>query len=352
MKPVLALSCLCLLATSCSSTTTVNGLVVDLPTAPTPGTPSAWSESRGEILRSFAWRALERDMIPEAKRYLREACDVDASDGASHSALARLYLSEGDVRASLAFAEKAVSADPTDPSAHMVYAAALMENREPEAAGNALRLGWQLSGQDPLLARAVMTHHASTGQGETANDFVEHLLTENSEEAVHWAIAGDLYLAEGQLDAAAAAWSEALTRNSDLPAPRVLAGRLGLDLSAGDPVKAAALKAEAAGDFSAAERLFQFLAEAGHSDAKSIAGLARVLSSLGRHQEARLALRRLAPDQRTWREQLLDARLSIREGRPAAARGILLALLESRPQLRAARLLLEHLQQKEGGRMQ
>ena len=347
MKSSLALIPCCLLASACSSSTTVNGLVVDSPKAPTSEGTSGWSESRGEILRTFAWRALERDMIPEAKRYLREACDVDALDGASHAALARLYLTEGDIRASLAFAKKAVAASPAAPEAHIVYAAALMENRQPEAAGHALETGWQLSGQDPLLARAVMTHHASVGQGTTANDFVEHLLSKNPEEGVHWAIAGDLYLAEGQLDAAASAWSEALSRNADLPAPRVLTGRLGLELKAGDPIQASALKAEAKGNFAAAERLLRFLAESGPGDPQAIAGLSRVLSSLGRHREARMTLNRLSAEQRTWREQLLDARLSIREGRPAAARGILLVLLETRPQLRAAHLLLAHL--KENG---
>lgn len=347
MKSFLALIPCCILASACSSSTTINGLVVDLPEAPATEDAKGWDASRGEILRTFAWRALERDMIPEAKRYLREACDVDASDGASHAALARLYLSEGDIRASLTFAKKAVTASPTDPGAHLVYAAALMENRQPKAASHALETGWQLSGQDPLLARAVMTHHASVGQGKTANDFVQNLLSKNPEEGAHWAIAGDLYLAEGQLDAAASAWSEALSRNADLPAPRVLAGRLGLELKSGDPIQASALKAEANGDFAAAERLFRFLAESGPGDPQAIAGLSRVLSSLGRYSEARTILNGLSAEQRTWREQLLDARLSIREGRPAAARGILLVLLESRPQLRAAHLLLAHLKESD-----
>ena len=87
-----------------------------------------WNEARGSILRTFAFRALEKGLVEEARQYLTEDCEADGNDVESHAALARLYLAEGDGRSALVFAERASFVAPTDPEIALVYAAALAES--------------------------------------------------------------------------------------------------------------------------------------------------------------------------------------------------------------------------------
>ena len=95
---------------------------------------SDWQEARGSILRTFAFRALEKNLVEEARQYLSEACEINPNDIACHAALARLYLAEGDHQSALVYAERASIVAPDNPEISMVYAAALAENNRLEEA--------------------------------------------------------------------------------------------------------------------------------------------------------------------------------------------------------------------------
>ena len=71
-----------------------------------------WAEARSDILRTFAFRALEKNLIEEGRNYLQEACDLDPLDTGSHATLARLFLTEDDPRSSLAYSERAIELSP------------------------------------------------------------------------------------------------------------------------------------------------------------------------------------------------------------------------------------------------
>ena len=71
------------------------------------GSVEDWAEARSDILRTFAFRALEKNLIEEGRNYLQEACDLDPLDTGSHATLARLFLTENDPRSSLAYSERA-----------------------------------------------------------------------------------------------------------------------------------------------------------------------------------------------------------------------------------------------------
>ena len=71
-----------------------------------------WKQSRSQILRTFAFRALEKNLTEESQSYLQQACDLDPTDVESHATLARLFLTEDDPEASLAYAQQGMESTP------------------------------------------------------------------------------------------------------------------------------------------------------------------------------------------------------------------------------------------------
>ncbi|RMH02485.1 MAG: hypothetical protein D6702_08785 [Planctomycetota bacterium] len=321
----------------------------ELAPAPQPDAPDAeWRRKRGQVLRTFAFRALERGLIEEARGYLQEACELDRTDVESHCALARLFLSEGDTRTALIYAERAATAQPDNPGARLVYAATLAEAGENQAADEQAELAWQASGHDPDLIQALVTHYAAEDRG-AAQDFVDRVLAEHPRDARSWMAAGDLFLAQGQVEQAATAYAQAISLDPRTPTPSVLAEELGRTNGALDPVVAAAEQAERDGDLAGAERLYRFLAQAHPGDPELQAGLARVLWRRGRIEAAAAALETIDFDRRGWREHLLDAKIRFQRRDWAGARGALKLVLELRPELRAAELLLGEVERRLAG---
>ncbi|MHC4380986.1 MAG: tetratricopeptide repeat protein, partial [Planctomycetota bacterium] len=181
--------------------------------------PGEWAKARGSILRTFAFRALEKGLVQQAREYLSEACEIDATDTASHAALARLYLAEGDAESALTYAERAAIVVPEDPEINMVYAAALAENHRLEEATAALEKTWEVVEHNPQFARAILTHYSAMGQTSEAKDFVHRMLTEDPGQAASWSISGDLMLATGDLEGATEAYRKAIEIDPYIPTP-------------------------------------------------------------------------------------------------------------------------------------
>lgn len=328
-----------LLLTSCSSSTTIEKSAPTLGSAE-PISSEAWRESRGKILRTFAWRALENGLSQEATGYFQEACELNPEDASSHAAMARILLAGGDSRKALAFAERAVGAAPLRMETRLVWAAALAENGRDQEATAVLESAWEDGMQSSDVTRALITHYAASGQSQAANDFVDKILAAQPDSSQAWAAAGDLYLSEGHLEAAATAYGEALKLDSSIPAPSVLKSRLGTAMNDIDPVLSAAQLAEKGGDLLGAERLYRFLVDSNKGDREVISGLSRVLWLQGHLAQAQTTLNLINMENRDWREHLLQAKIEIRRQRWNAGKGSLLLALHQRPGLRAAELLL------------
>lgn len=301
-----------------------------------------WGEARGGLLRTFAFRALERDLLEEGRHYLSQACEADPNDGASHAALARLYLAEGDSSAALVYAERASFSLPDDPQVSMVYAAALSENNQNDKATEVLEKTWDAVATDPEFARSILLHYAAMGETERAKDFLAHEMTEDPKRASTWAASADLMLADGDLEGAIEGYRKALELDSTLNTPSSLDERLGRASKSEDPVLGSARAAEDAGSWQAAENLYRFLVGKERSSSPARLGLARCLSAQERWTEAEVQLSQVPYGVRGWRGHLLQARLDIRAERWGAARGALLLALQERPGLPAAELLLQH----------
>ena len=313
-------------------------------------TTEAWRMKRGQVLRTFAFRALERGLIEEARGYLEEACQLDPTDVESHCALARLFLSEGDSRAAAAYAERAATANPKNPGARLVYAATLAETGQTDEANDQVELAWERSGHDPALARAMVTHFAADEPNSgAAQTFVKQVLAEHPRDPRSWTAAGDLFLAQGQVDEAAPAYAEAIALDPSVATPRVLESYLGKDMGDVDPVLAAAVQAERDGDLAGAERLYRFLISSKGHDSHLQAGLARVLWRRGRLESSQAALDSITVEKRSWRDHLLEAKIRFTREDWEGARGSLLLVLELRPELRAAELLLGHVERRMAG---
>lgn len=314
--------------------------------APADLEPGEWNQARGGLLRNFAFRALERDLLEEGRHYLSQACEADPADVESHAALARLYLAEGDVGAALVYAERASACAPGDPEISMVYAAALAENNRPEEATAVLEAAWSAVETDPEFARSVLLHYAALGETERAKDFVTRRMEEDPQHAASWAAAGDLLLAEGDLQGAVESYRRALDLDAGLSTPQSLDERLGRADRSEDPVLTAARAAEASGGWQEAENLYRYLVGKQPSAHAAQLGLARCLSEQGRYSEADLQLAAVPLGVRGWRGHLLQARLDAHAERWAAARAATLLALQERPGLKAAALLLEHVEQR------
>lgn len=345
IKKTLALSLL--VAGSCATvqsedtndTTSVrlNGRTTPQETKPLDG--EKWNEARGSILRTFAFRALEKGLVEEARQYLTEACEADPNDVESHAALARLYLAEGDARASLAYAERAATVAPTSPEVSLVYAAALAENDREEEATATLETAWNAVEHDPAFARAVLTHYAALGERERAADFVARRLKEDPNHASSWALAGDLLLSDGDVEAAAESYQRALDLDPSVPTPSSLSAIL--KLSDGDENAAyeAALKAEDNGDLDAAENVLRFLVATYPMEAEGRVAMARVLWKKGRPEEAQNHMAEVPFGGRDWRGHLLQAKIDIHFDRYASARTSLELARASRPGEKSVELL-------------
>lgn len=333
-QTLLAISFLALL-TGCATTEAA------VPTTDA-GDSQHWREARADICRSFAFRALERGLLEEARGYLEEACSADPSDSASHAAMARILLTEGDRSAALTYAQAAAAAAPNDPSVQMVLASALAEEGSEHEATVALEEAWKVSAADPAFSRALLTHYAATGGTKAADSFVRELLAREPDSAQAWALAGDRFLIDGDVEAAEEAYRQALARDADLGVPRSLARRLGrrLDLGDGDPVMAQAAQAEEARDWASATQLYRFLADRdGVTSSMTLSGLARSQYHQGHLQQARGSLARIAEEDWTWRERMLEAKLAIAGESWLDALDALQLVLAERPSLRAAELL-------------
>jgi tetratricopeptide (TPR) repeat protein len=305
------------------------------------GATPEWGEKRGELLRTFAFRALERDLLEEGRQYLAQACEADPNDGVSHAALARLYLAEGDPQAALVYAQRASAASPENPEVSMVYAAALAETNQPEEAALQLESAWEAVATDPEFARSILLHYAALGETDRAQDFVTHCMIENPERAGTWAAAGDLMLAQGDLEGAAEGYRRALEIDPTISTPESMDDLIGRSKRSEDPMLSAARAAEAHAKWKEAENLYRFIAGRDLTSPEAHLGLARCLDAQQRFAECEVQLAMVPYGVRGWRGHLLQARLDVREQRWPLARAALMLALQERPGLRPAQLLLE-----------
>ncbi|MGB0953368.1 MAG: tetratricopeptide repeat protein [Planctomycetota bacterium] len=317
-----------------------------VPQGPEDVDPDEWVEARGSILRTFAFRALEKGLVQQAREYLHEACEIDPNDTACHAALARLYLAEGDAVSALTYAQRAAKVAPEDPEINMVYAAALAENNRVEEATLTLEKTWDEVEHNPQFARAILTHYSALGQTKQAKDFVHRMLMEDPAHAVSWSVSGDLMLAEGDLEGATEAYRKALEIDPNTPTPSTVERALGQQPVGEDPMFSAALAAEEKGQYDAASNLYRFLVESQPRNSEVRLGLSRVLWAQKRYELADMQLTKVASGLRGWRGHLLQAKLDIYFGRHGKAKTSLLLALRERPDLKAAEMLLVYVQDR------
>lgn len=306
-----------------------------------------WNEARGGLLRTFAFRALDRDLLEEGRQYLAQACEADPNDAVSHAALARLYLAEGDAQAALVYASRASAAAPQNAEVNLVYAAALAETNQSSKATEQLEQSWMAIATDPEFARSILMHYATMGDTERAQDFVTKGLTENPELAGSWAAAGDLMLAQGDMTGAATSYQHALKIDPTVNTPPSMDEYVGRVSRNEDPIMASARAAELSGNWQEAVNLYQFMIGKESVPPEARLGLARCFNELNRPQEAELQLNQVSPGVRGWRGHMLQTRLDIAAERWASARTSCLLALKERPGLRSAELLLQFVTEKE-----
>lgn len=343
-KRTLALSML--VAGSCATTTThdnnapvrVNGQTSNEKSTELDG--EQWNEARGSILRTFAFRALEKGLVEEARQYLTEACAADPSDVESHAALARLFLAEGDARSALVYAERAATVAPTNPEISLVYAAALAENNRHEEATTTLETAWAAVEHDPAFARAVLTHYAALGEKERAQDFVARQLKDDPDHASSWSLAGDLLLADGDVEAAAESYRRALELDPHTPTPGSLDHLLKTSEGEEDAAMEAALRAEDRGDLKSAANVLRFLISAYPLDTDSRVAMARVMWKMDRAEDADRHLQHVTYGNRNWRTHLLQAKIDVHFDRFGAAKSALLLAQHERPGMKSIDLLM------------
>jgi|FLOH01.1.fsa_nt_gi Tfp pilus assembly protein PilF len=311
-----------------------------------PVETSDWQAARGSILRTFAFRALEKNLVEEARSYLTEACEIDPNDIACHAALARLYLADGDQKSALIYAERAARVAPNNPEISMVYAAALAENNRMEEATATLETAWNEVEHNPIFARAILTHYSAMGRTDQAKDFVQKILMEDPSHASSWALAGDLLLSEGDLEAAGESYRKALEIDPNTPTPESVQLILGSTPAGQDPLFSVAQAAEAKGDYKSATNLYRFLVETKPLNMDARMGLSRVLLEQKRFEQADYQLSQVTLGVRGWRGNVLQAKLDIHFERYGQARTALKLALQERPDQRAAELLLAFVEER------
>jgi tetratricopeptide (TPR) repeat protein len=307
---------------------------------------SDWQEARGSILRTFAFRALEKNLVEEARQYLSEACEINPNDIACHAALARLYLAEGDHQSALVYAERASIVAPDNPEISMVYAAALAENNRLEEATATLETAWEAVESNPLFARAILTHYSAMGETQEAKDFVHRVMMEDPTHATSWALAGDLLLSEGDLEAAGESYRKALEIDPNTPTPASIELIIGKTPPGQDPLYSTARSAEENGDLDAAANLYRFLVDTKPLNMDVRLGLSRVLWAQKRYEQADFQMSKVGIGVRGWRGHVLQAKLDIHFERFGQARTALKMSLRERPDQRAAELLLAYVEQR------
>ena len=308
-----------------------------------------WRQSRSEILRTFAFRALERNLTEESQNYLQQACDLNPKDAQSHATLARLFLTENDPDASLAYAQQGIESTPGNLDLSLVYAAALAETDQGDLATEELERAtdWEAIAKSPELARAMLLHYASTGGMEDAREFVEQMQVTHPKNPYTYAMLGDLFLASGDVRNAAEAYMRALNLDPTMPTPRIITEELSLDNDTSvDPILVAAQTAEKNQDYLGAERLYRFLMKSPTGGIEVSIGLARVLWHQQRMDEATTILDEINTSEFGWREHMLIAKIAIGNGDWEQAHSSLLIATKQRPGLKAAELLLTHVVQK------
>ncbi|MDP6963219.1 MAG: tetratricopeptide repeat protein [Planctomycetota bacterium] len=304
-----------------------------------------WNAARSNILRTFAFRALENNLIEEAREYLSEACEINAEDTACHAALARLYLAEGETAKALAYSQRAHAVAPDNPEISMVYAAALAESGDTSAASEALESTWVAIENDPSFARVILTHYAATGQTDQAQDFVSNMLQNSPNHASSWTTSGDLLLAQGDLSAAAEAYRTAIKIDAKVAMPDSIRLSLGHENIAEDPMFAAALRAEQNGDFESAHNLLNFLIERDPQNDDFRLAAARVNWAQRKLDYAQSHLNKVAISDRDWRGHLLQAKLDISRKQFAQARTTLQMAAQNRDGIRSVELLMSYVEQ-------
>ena len=308
-----------------------------------------WKQSRSQILRTFAFRALERNLTEESQNYLQQACDLDPTDSKSHATLARLFLTENDPKASLAYAQQGMEATPGNLDLSLVYAAALAETDQSGLATEELEKAtdWEAIARSPELARAMLLHYASTGGLEEAREFVARMEQTHPNSPYTFAMLGDLFLASGDVANAAEAYMSALELDPNIPTPRIITEELYLNNgNQQDPILMAAISAEEQADYPGAERLYRFLMKSIPENPDVGLGLARVLWHQGRLDEASEAISTFDTSSFEWREHMLVAKIAIGNQDWEVAHSSLLIAIKLRPGLQAGNLLLEHVRQK------
>ncbi|MBC8370923.1 MAG: tetratricopeptide repeat protein [Planctomycetes bacterium] len=300
-----------------------------------------WNSARSNILRTFAFRALENNLVEEAREYLTEACELNPEDTACHAALARLFLTEGQVGKALSYAERAIAVAPDNPEINMVYAAALAEAGQIDKASQTLENTWQAIESDPSFARVILTHYAATGQTEQAQDFVGKMLKEDPNHARSWTTSGDLMLSQGDLNGAAEAYRTALKINPEITMPESI--RISLNEVAGgtDPMFSAAQRSQEDGDYDSAINLLRFLVEREPQNQTFLLAAAQVYWAQNNTAQAQNFLGRVAITQRDWRGHILQAKLDIINKRYTQARTALLMASRDRDGIRSIELLTQ-----------
>jgi Tfp pilus assembly protein PilF len=285
-------------------------------------------------------------LVEEARQYLSEACEINPNDIACHAALARLYLAEGDHQSALVYAERASIVAPDNPEISMVYAAALAENNRLEEATATLETAWEAVESNPLFARAILTHYSAMGETQEAKDFVHRVMMEDPTHATSWALAGDLLLSEGDLEAAGESYRKALEIDPNTPTPASIELIIGKTPPGQDPLYSTARSAEENGDLDAAANLYRFLVDTKPLNMDVRLGLSRVLWAQKRYEQADFQMSKVGIGVRGWRGHVLQAKLDIHFERFGQARTALKMSLRERPDQRAAELLLAYVEQR------
>jgi tetratricopeptide (TPR) repeat protein len=305
-----------------------------------------WNAARSNILRTFAFRALESNLIEEAREYLSEACEINAEDTVCHAALARLYLAEGKAGKALAYAERAYLFAPSNPEINMVYAAALAETGDVAKASQTLESTWTAIENDPSFARVILTHYAATGQIEQAQDFVSTMLQNDPQHASSWTTSGDLLLSQGDLTAAAEAYRTAIKIDANVAMPESIRIALNKDIQGIDPMFSAAQRAEETGDIDSALNLLRFLIEREPQNDEFLMAAARVHWANKNTAQSQRYLSEVAVSDRDWRGHVLQAKLDITEQRFTQARTALQMAARNRDGIRSIELLSQYVNSK------
>ena len=184
------------------------------------------------------------------------------------------------------------------------------------------------------------------GETQEAKDFVHRVMMEDPTHATSWALAGDLLLSEGDLEAAGESYRKALEIDPNTPTPASIELIIGKTPPGQDPLYSTARSAEENGDLDAAANLYRFLVDTKPLNMDVRLGLSRVLWAQKRYEQADFQMSKVGIGVRGWRGHVLQAKLDIHFERFGQARTALKMSLRERPDQRAAELLLAYVEQR------